>query len=423
MRDQNTQVSDISVLYVEDEEMVRDGFYALIKRRFTDLYVASDGLDGYEKYKEHPTDIVITDVKMPNMNGLEMARLIKQLNPAVYILVVSAFSDKDLLLEAIEIGIYGYLTKPVERKEIFAAISNISKIIYTERELKRKTEFIQNILDFQDNLLFIIRDKKPVSANKKLLQFFRYGDLDEFIEKTVCICNAFLKEEDFYHPASMDDWLKDLSLGLDNVKVKMKNFLGEERMFLLRHKYMPGFNDEHIISFTDITELEQKRKMFEKLATTDILTQVYNRYYMSERLSEELERSRRNGTSLEVMMFDLDHFKQVNDKHGHHVGDYVLQTFAALIKEHIRSYDVFARWGGEEFLLLIPNLTEDTILAIAQKLRNVVKNYDFEYVEKITVSIGCAKLKNDDSIETFLNRADEALYMAKANGRDRVEIL
>lgn len=122
-------------------------------------------------------------------------------------------------------------------------------------------------------------------------------------------------------------------------------------------------------------------------------------------------------------MFDIDHFKAVNDSYGHDVGDTVLQKLTALAKMHIRSSDRISRWGGEEFMIMMPHVDLDEARIATEKLRMLVEEYDFDEPEHITISIGLATLKDSDDIESFYKRVDEALYLAKENGRNRVEVL
>lgn len=164
---------------------------------------------------------------------------------------------------------------------------------------------------------------------------------------------------------------------------------------------------------------------------TDPLTGLYNRRFFGRRLHEELDRwARRPGSSLIGMLVDVDHFKRINDQHGHHAGDRVLQEVARLLGKELRGSDVLARYGGEEFVLLLPDTAEDEGFLIAERLRSLVEESSFERAglgsQKITVSIGLACLSvsgntaDADPGAWLLRRADAALYQAKQEGRNRV---
>jgi len=169
-------------------------------------------------------------------------------------------------------------------------------------------------------------------------------------------------------------------------------------------------------------ELEQKTLALERLSVTDALTGLPNRRALDEALSQELERAQRYGQAMTVVILDVDHFKQVNDGHGHAVGDLVLQRFAALMAAQVRTNDLVGRWGGEEFLLLCPSTGVDGGLALAEKLRATLAAHVFEGLGCRTASFGVAALNDGETLQSLLSRADAALYEAKRRGRNRVEL-
>lgn len=161
-----------------------------------------------------------------------------------------------------------------------------------------------------------------------------------------------------------------------------------------------------------------------RLTTMDGLTQIYNRRYFEEALEREVSRSRRYERSLSLVMFDVDHFKQVNDRYGHLAGDHVLKQLASTLRTRIRREDVFARYGGEEFGLLLPEIDLAGAVALADKARRLVEKQRFEFdknVIPVTVSLGVAILESTHRDLVDLKRAaDGKLYEAKSAGRNRV---
>jgi diguanylate cyclase (GGDEF)-like protein len=162
---------------------------------------------------------------------------------------------------------------------------------------------------------------------------------------------------------------------------------------------------------------------------TDALTGVANRRYCERRLQGEIERWRRRGEPLTCMLVDVDHFKSINDRHGHQTGDAVLKEIAGLLAQELRAADVLARYGGEEFILLLPNATLPQALAIAERVRERVARHSFALRAaplRVTVSIGVAALggapaESDGAVgEQLVQAADAALYRAKEGGRNRV---
>ncbi|WP_413699620.1 diguanylate cyclase [Psychromonas sp. KJ10-10] len=165
--------------------------------------------------------------------------------------------------------------------------------------------------------------------------------------------------------------------------------------------------------------IEQKKEL-EKASITDQLTGLYNRHKLNKTLQKEFHRAQRMQETFEVILMDIDNFKRINDTYGHNVGDKVLEELALLMKQSIRLSDTLGRWGGEEFLIIIPIKTFKAQSTIADKLRIKIEQYDFTTVKNITASFGVAYYKEGDSIKSLIKRADDALYQVKQNGRNQV---
>lgn len=168
--------------------------------------------------------------------------------------------------------------------------------------------------------------------------------------------------------------------------------------------------------------LKQTRDLFEQQARIDYLTGIYNRLMFSELLNAEVQRGIRYKSDLSLIMFDIDHFKKINDTCGHDMGDQVLREIAGLVSNSIRIHDIFARWGGEEFMILAPKTVRDQAVHLSEKLRQLFAAHDFGNGFRVTASFGVTQLRSDDKTESFTARSDEALYSAKRNGRNRIEV-
>jgi diguanylate cyclase (GGDEF)-like protein len=172
----------------------------------------------------------------------------------------------------------------------------------------------------------------------------------------------------------------------------------------------------------DVTNETQLREMYMKQAVTDPLTGLLNRLGGHQTIAREVARARRHGAPLSFTMIDIDHFKRVNDAHGHGVGDDVLREVADLIGRSIRGDDALIRWGGEEFLLVLPGARIEQARDLAGRLRAKVAAMRIEGLPAVTISLGVDELGPADSgAEAAIQRADERMYAAKAAGRDRVE--
>jgi two-component system cell cycle response regulator len=180
-----------------------------------------------------------------------------------------------------------------------------------------------------------------------------------------------------------------------------------------------------IYKFIDGDNIEQLYyEEIYRMAIIDGLTQCFNKRYLMEFLDREMARCLRYSRPLTVVMFDLDHFKRINDEYGHLAGDFVLKKVAGTIQENtIRKEECFARYGGEEFSIVLPDTTVERGVILAEKIRSMIEETKFEFEHNdipVRVSMGVAQMKKDDSPESFIGTADEKLYEAKQNGRNRV---
>ena len=171
-------------------------------------------------------------------------------------------------------------------------------------------------------------------------------------------------------------------------------------------------------------ELEEAVTTVQQMATHDMLTGVLNRRMMTELAETEVRLIERNGASMCMALIDIDHFKQINDRHGHQGGDAVLKAMARLVQSQLRHVDKFARWGGEEFLLMLPNIGTEDAMAALERLRLGVQEMKLEDRPglKVTFSAGLAQARPGESLENLIERADQALYDAKRQGRNRCAV-
>lgn len=167
-------------------------------------------------------------------------------------------------------------------------------------------------------------------------------------------------------------------------------------------------------------KLEKQAKEAETLATTDALTAIANRYFFEQRLHSEIARATRFNEPLSLISMDIDHFKEINDQQGHVTGDMTLIKLVNLINSHVREIDMLARWGGDEFMIILPNTPLAEAQNVAEKFRVLIKNEAITPSINITASFGIAELKTNEDSEQLHMRTDKALYRAKSEGRDKV---
>ncbi len=168
------------------------------------------------------------------------------------------------------------------------------------------------------------------------------------------------------------------------------------------------------------SSLKEKERELRKLASTDPLTGLPNKRILMEFLEFELNRAKRKGTPLSVAVFDIDDFKQINDTYGHLAGDQILRALAGVVRKNLRSTDIVGRFGGEEFVVIMPETDLKTAVRVMERLRRTVEETYFEPVGNLSISVGITELKSDDDTESLLRRADEKLYQAKREGKNRV---
>jgi len=289
-------------------------------------------------------------------------------------------------------------------------------LIYKEIEYKR---YIRNIIDTQHDILIVTDGDKIYDANKKFLTFFNYPSLKEFQKGHTCICNHFLEEKNFIQEKMGEkNWFSYIKENTtqENIAI-MYNKNHEKRYFDIK---LEGFSHSknYIVMFNDITEEYLIKQELITKAYYDTLTKIYSRQSFDYHLEKKLSHSKK----FSLIMFDIDHFKAVNDNYGHDVGDSVLKELTKLVSSHIREDDIFARWGGEEFMIIL-NTNITVAERFANKLRKTIEEHHFKYVDTITCSFGISRYKeNDDSVK-ILKRVDTMLYSAKKSGRNCVVVL
>lgn len=301
---------------------------------------------------------------------------------------------------------------------IMAIAITISGLLYFSN--KRLRKYYKRIIDSSSNIVIINNTKSLISMNKVFFKYFKeYKNLYDFTQDHKCICE-FFEDENGYITQYMDSvyWVEYLVQNpLDENKVKI--IVDDKALFFsATASLISEDSGDYSIVLSDITQAENAKIELERLTVTDTLTGIGNRRHFHQKMQEEISRAKRNEYELSVIMFDIDHFKRVNDRYGHDVGDEVLKEYTKLISSSLRETDVFSRIGGEEFIIILPNANKENAMKIAEKLRSTVEAY--KKVVPITMSFGVTQYIKGEDIEFILKRVDNALYMAKDSGRNRV---
>jgi len=283
--------------------------------------------------------------------------------------------------------------------------------------MKYTDTYAHAILDAVPLPIAVSDGKQLFDANPALLKLLGYPTLEAFKKEHACICDFFEKgDTDDYLLTKMGEltWAEYAQKHPEREhKVKI-TLGGEERIFSIKVSSVQlGSEYREIAVLSDITSSQQQ-------STTDALTGLANRLHFNLLFSHAIKSAAREKSPLGLVFFDIDLFKNVNDTHGHLVGDDVLRTIADRVKSTLRQSDLLARWGGEEFIILLPNTPLDSATEIAEKIRQMIENHPFETAGRITCSFGVTQFDPNEDALSALGRIDELLYDAKASGRNRV---
>ena len=287
----------------------------------------------------------------------------------------------------------------------------------------RYKNFIKTFINTNNQITLIADVDSIFLINEAGLRFFAYESIKSFIAMNSTISKFFLEEQGKYYDKYTDGkrWLEKVETSnKKRVKVKMLTQDKKVNYFYIEVSKL-NYEKKYLLSFYNITHLEEEKAEIMKESEIDPLTQVYNRVKINETFKKVIyQTSYVSGYSFSIILLDIDHFKAINDEYGHSVGDKVLKELARLINMNLRKNDLFARWGGEEFIVIAERSSLRETLILAERLRRYIDNYSFEVVKHVTCSLGVTEFKSGDTENLILERVDVALYEAKEGGRNQV---
>ena len=447
------------ILVVDDQPLNVKLLEAKLTSEYYDVLTASDGPSAIEIATTERPDVILLDVMMPGMDGFEVCRRLRAeaVTMHIPIVMVTALSDTEDRVVGLSAGADDFLTKPVEDLALLARVRSLLrfKVTFDELRLRLKAGAGGNaaddlmpedgdqqsgrillLEDFESRARLIsealgdANDVKVVDDDTEALQLADVEDFD------VVIISLTLEDIDGLRVCSQ------LRSRTATRHVPILALIEEGDLELLAKALDLGVTD-YVMTPLDRNELiarvrtQVRRKHYQdrlrldldesvSMASVDELTKLHNRRYLTSHMTREFERAIENNKPLSVIMVDVDHFKKVNDTHGHAVGDDVLVELARRMIECTRTSDLSARLGGEEFVVVMPETSMQVAESVAERLREGVGGEPFVSQDgglamDITVSMGVALINGSgDSPADLLARADEALYRAKSGGRNRV---
>jgi two-component system cell cycle response regulator len=448
------------VLVVDDVPANVKLLEARLSAEYFDVTTASNGIEALALCERAECDIILLDVMMPELDGFEVCRKIKS-NPLTHhipVVMVTALDQPSDRVRGLEAGADDFLTKPVTDIALISRVRSLARLkmvtdelrmrAVTSKEIGLQSPEREAVLDTGRGGRVLIVDDRPSSYERIVTTLsaehtvdvepnpnealFRSAEgnydlvlvslnLQEFdglrlcsqirsLERTRNLPILALAESD-----STAKLARGLEIGVNDYLVRpidKNEMLARVRTQIKKKRYTERLRDNMQLSI--------------ELAITDGLTGLFNRRYMETHLGTLVDQSAARGKPITVLVLDIDYFKAINDSYGHDAGDDVLREFSLRIRKATRNIDLACRYGGEEFVIVMPETDMAVATAVAERLRRRIATEPFAIQKgarhlEVTISIGIAALSGvGDDAATILKRADQALYRAKRDGRNRV---
>lgn len=445
------------VLVVDDIEQNRKLLTDKLRNEYFHVITAVDGEDAIEKALAEEPDVILMDIMMPKLNGVDACRRLKT-DPRtehIPIVLVTALNEREDRLRGLGAGADDFLTKPVNDLHLLSRVRALTKYKMVADELRKREASGKRmgavdlaasgraseparILVVDENerqarriCRYLEGLHRPIS-HSEASQLGISGSMVDLLIVSLAnekldglkLCAYFRSLEStrdlpILVVAESDDEKKAvraLDLGASDIVIKpidSEELLARVKTQVRKKRYLDALR----------ARLDQSME----LAVTDQLTGLHNRRYMRVQLESFVKRANMGSPPVSILLCDIDHFKKINDIHGHAAGDDVLREFGRRLRENIRPTDVACRYGGEEFVVIMPETSQTLAQQAGERIRQVMADTTFSVSRgdelKVTMSGGVSTiLAPDDTMDGLLKRADDALYRAKSAGRNKVEL-
>ena len=430
---------------------------AKLSNEYYDVITASSGEEALRRIRADAPDIVLLDVMMPGMDGFEVCRRIKD-DPAIAhipVVMVTALTDAEDKVRGLEAGADDFLSKPLNDIALMARVRSLARLKMAVDEWRARetaatqlgvTEAISVMREPVENARLLVIEDQGFEANKiaetmhrdndtvitvdtgaKAMEYAAQYDFD------LVIVSINLRGEDGLRLCSQlrsNERTRAVPILMIGTEMDMKRIAQGLEIGAYDYILRPMDRNELLVR----ARTQVRRKRFQtrlrtnyenslSLALTDSLTGLYNRRYLEVYLQKLLSKNIEGKKRIGVLVLDIDHFKTVNDTHGHGVGDEVLKVFAFRLQDNLRSFDMVARLGGEEFVAILPDITDEMAQFVAERLRRSIADKPIRCGAPggeltVTTSIGAMIIEGDIPVKTAIERADRMLYDAKDGGRN-----
>jgi diguanylate cyclase (GGDEF)-like protein len=412
-----------SALLADPDAVSRTVLGRLLRARFAVVLEAENGVEALTLFGRHKPDLVVAKMSLPGLSGASLAVTVAATDPHVPFFLLGMPRQIAQLVASLSLPTVRLVAMPVAPDRLMPLIDDAARMTTLRRTAEEAERLVRFFLDAAPNPQAIFSRGGLEYVNRGLLRRMGLTSFHEF-QATGLTLGTFFRVDDapLADPARFARDVLDDPLDREHiVSLVHPRYPGRPaHVFQAAAARLPG-PDRIMLTLTDITELEYEKRDLIDLATVDPLTRAFNRRKLADILAEETSRARRYATPLSVVLFDIDHFKRVNDAYGHDVGDVVLTEMAQLVMGLLRECDRLARFGGEEFLVVAPGVGVEGAMDLAERLRGAVAGFSFPGAPGVTSSFGAAQYRPGEPAEAMVKRADAALYRAKEGGRNRVE--
>ncbi len=396
----------MKILLLEDDISLNKAIKKVLELDYHIVYTFTDGQELIDSL-DQSYDLYILDINVPHISGLELLDMILLQNDQAKVIMISSNTDVQSIQTAYNSGCVDYLKKPFHIAELRAKTNRLKmESTHLLSGVKFKSE--DDTLSKKERRLL-----KLLLSNLSLIVTYEMIEHDVYENKRMSMdaIRALVRRLRTKLADDIIENIIDVGYTISNVPA-LSNTEPEKNI----NQRVEALEQENNL-------LKLEKEILLKRSTTDPLTGLYNRVKIKEMFLYEQQRFIRHGDVLSVILLDLDNFKFINDTYGHNVGDNYLKELAGILTGFFRTVDIVGRWGGEEFLILLPKTSLGKSRYLALRLKELINKMECPMIAYQTASFGVATLNDNDTLSTLVNRADKALFRAKASGKDRVEIV